>query len=316
MLQTSLHPFTTCLPVQQLLLHLCNLEARSLCLTTSMVEFSDEPNLSDRIRYTAPKAYVSYIPSSAGDQRPALLVTNQTIRSDAAAQSGPTLTDHPASVDTGIPTTRVTANDVADQPATVLPPAAPPPNEVGDGEIPPTLGQEKKPVIVIRLYRTLKDILLSRWLNSLLIFVPIGIAVQAAGVNPTIVFAMNAIAIIPLAGLLSYATESVASELGDTIGALMNVTFGNAVELIILYVLQPSIVILRLIDFKHVCLPYRNLDKKEPEAADEAPTCNSFAFHVYLPLVTSSLSYWHFSASHAYTFHVIDYSIALVKVRD
>ena len=67
-------------------------------------------------------------------------------------------------------------------------------------------------------------------------FVPVGIAVQAAGINKTIVFAINAIAIVPLAGLLSHATESVASDLGDTIGALMNITFGNAVELIILYV--------------------------------------------------------------------------------
>ena len=48
-----------------------------------------------------------------------------------------------------------------------------------------------------------------------------------------VIFGMNAIAIVPLAGLLSYATQSVASRLGDTIGALMNVTFGNAVELII-----------------------------------------------------------------------------------
>ena len=61
-----------------------------------------------------------------------------------------------------------------------------------------------------------------------------GIAVQAAGVDKTIVFAMNAIAIIPLAGLLSYATENVAADFGDTIGAFMNITFGNAVELIIL----------------------------------------------------------------------------------
>lgn len=48
-----------------------------------------------------------------------------------------------------------------------------------------------------------------------------------------VVFAMNAIAIVPLAGLLSHATESVASRMGDTAGALVNVTFGNAVELII-----------------------------------------------------------------------------------
>ncbi len=44
---------------------------------------------------------------------------------------------------------------------------------------------------------------------------------------------MNALAIVPLASLLSHATEGVASRLGDTIGALLNVTFGNAVELII-----------------------------------------------------------------------------------
>ncbi len=44
---------------------------------------------------------------------------------------------------------------------------------------------------------------------------------------------MNAIAIVPLAGLLGHATESVSSRFGDTVGALMNVTFGNAVELII-----------------------------------------------------------------------------------
>lgn len=48
-----------------------------------------------------------------------------------------------------------------------------------------------------------------------------------------VVFAMNAIAIIPVAGLLSHATESIAGRCGDTVAALMNVTFGNAVELII-----------------------------------------------------------------------------------
>lgn len=67
----------------------------------------------------------------------------------------------------------------------------------------------------------------------LLVFVPVGIASHFAGLSQSIIFAMNAIAIIPLAGLLSHATESVSKRLGDTVGALMNVTFGNAVELII-----------------------------------------------------------------------------------
>ena len=72
------------------------------------------------------------------------------------------------------------------------------------------------------------------WFNVLLVFVPIGIAVsQIKGIHGGIIFAMNAIAIIPLAGLLAFATESVAQKMGDALGALLNVTFGNAVELII-----------------------------------------------------------------------------------
>lgn len=110
----------------------------------------------------------------------------------------------------------------------------PPPNETQAGGSSAAVGADKKQKITTRFCKTFKDILLSSWLNVLLVFVPVGIAVQVAGANPTIVFAMNAIAVIPLAGLLSYATECLACELGDTIGALMNVTFGNAVELIIL----------------------------------------------------------------------------------
>ncbi|OLN84394.1 Vacuolar calcium ion transporter 4 [Colletotrichum chlorophyti] len=92
---------------------------------------------------------------------------------------------------------------------------------------------QQKPGVLTRFYLTSKMIMFHSWVNVLLIFVPIGIVVQALHLNPGLVFAMNAVAIIPLAGLLSHATESVASKLGDTVGALLNVTFGNAVELII-----------------------------------------------------------------------------------
>ncbi len=93
-----------------------------------------------------------------------------------------------------------------------------------------------RPSVTKRFFLTFRDILLSSYVNVLLVFVPVGIAAHFAKLSAGIVFSMNAIAIIPLAGLLSHATESVASRLGDTIGALLNVTFGNAVELIILYV--------------------------------------------------------------------------------
>ncbi|RDW67263.1 putative membrane bound cation transporter [Aspergillus mulundensis] len=85
----------------------------------------------------------------------------------------------------------------------------------------------------IRFFRHTRTAICHSWVNVLLVFVPVGIAVEAVGLSPSIIFAMNAVAIIPLAGLLSHATESVASRLGDALAALLNVSFGNAVELII-----------------------------------------------------------------------------------
>ncbi|RYO90649.1 hypothetical protein DL764_008412 [Monosporascus ibericus] len=95
-------------------------------------------------------------------------------------------------------------------------------------------GKNKNPTITSRFMSVTKKVLLHSWINVLLIFVPVGIAVALVpNMHAGVVFAMNAIAIIPLAGILSHATESVAHRLGDTLGALLNVSFGNAVELII-----------------------------------------------------------------------------------
>lgn len=70
--------------------------------------------------------------------------------------------------------------------------------------------------------------------NILLLFVPAGIAAaQIDGIHGGVVFGLNCVAVIPLAGLLAHATETVAAEVGDALGALINVTFGNVVELII-----------------------------------------------------------------------------------
>ncbi|KAI1435536.1 Sodium/calcium exchanger protein-domain-containing protein [Xylaria sp. CBS 124048] len=94
--------------------------------------------------------------------------------------------------------------------------------------------EAKKPNVAVRFYETSKKILFHSWINLGLVFVPVGIAVaRMPNSNAGATFGINAVAIIPLAALLSYATESVARKLGDTVGALLNVTFGNAVELII-----------------------------------------------------------------------------------
>lgn len=75
--------------------------------------------------------------------------------------------------------------------------------------------------------------LASNYVNVLLVCVPAGIIVGAMDLNPTAVFIINFFAIVPLAGLLSFATEELSVKLGQTIGGLMNATFGNAVELIV-----------------------------------------------------------------------------------
>lgn len=71
------------------------------------------------------------------------------------------------------------------------------------------------------------------WINVLILAAPAGIALHAAKANSIAIFVVNFIAIIPLAAMLSYATEEIALRTGETIGGLLNASFGNAVELIV-----------------------------------------------------------------------------------
>lgn len=68
----------------------------------------------------------------------------------------------------------------------------------------------------------------------LLAFVPVVFVVEhlkpEAG---TLLFILSILAIVPLAALLSHATESVAAKTGDTVGGLLNATLGNLTELVI-----------------------------------------------------------------------------------
>ncbi len=58
-------------------------------------------------------------------------------------------------------------------------------------------------------------------------------ALELAGVSAVVVFAASALGIIPTAALMGRATEELAARSGPGIGGLLNVTFGNAPELII-----------------------------------------------------------------------------------
>ena len=68
----------------------------------------------------------------------------------------------------------------------------------------------------------------------LLVFVPaLFLARTVRHDSHTLLFALSVLAIVPLAGLLSRATESVGAKTGDTVGGLLNATLGNLTELVI-----------------------------------------------------------------------------------
>ena len=200
----------------------------------------DSQSYTDRIRSWARTKAHGPSPLSSDSSRPTLPLTNPR-RTDSQQIQTPARNDtanlppFPSTDLNGLArqSSKPTANDLANDTSTDNPPSAPPPQADGEGSVIEEESPKKKNVAT-RFWLTGKAIILSSYFNVLLVFVPVGIAAKVAHLSPGIVFGMNAIAIIPLAGLLSHATESVAKRMGDTIGALMNVTFGNAVELIIL----------------------------------------------------------------------------------
>jgi len=84
--------------------------------------------------------------------------------------------------------------------------------------------------------RSFRHALFASRLNILLAFVPAGVVTYLTKAPPVAVFITNAIAIIPLSALLTDATERIAADAGDTIGALLNISLGNLVELILFIV--------------------------------------------------------------------------------
>ena len=75
-----------------------------------------------------------------------------------------------------------------------------------------------------------------KYLNILLIFVPVTIAGKVMGLSDPLLFAFSSLAIIPLAGIMGKSTDSIACFCGQKIGGLLNATFGNATELIIAFI--------------------------------------------------------------------------------
>jgi Ca2+:H+ antiporter len=71
------------------------------------------------------------------------------------------------------------------------------------------------------------------WPYLLVPFIAIAIVLDQIGADPIIIFFSSALGVVPTAALMGRATEELAHRAGPGIGGLLNVTFGNAPELII-----------------------------------------------------------------------------------
>jgi Ca2+:H+ antiporter len=105
-------------------------------------------------------------------------------------------------------------------------------HENADNEDDEQISAKRQPNMAV--LGNIRAMLLASWINYLLVFVLVGVGTHLGGMNPLLVFTCNAIAIIPLSALLTDATERIALTAGDTVGALLNISFGNLVELILL----------------------------------------------------------------------------------
>ena len=96
----------------------------------------------------------------------------------------------------------------------------------GEEQVQKSETQTRKPKKTYSLWSQIRYTILNSWINVLIIAAPIGIALNFTTVNPVVVFVVNFIAIIPLAAMLSYATEEISLRTGETIGGLLNASFG------------------------------------------------------------------------------------------
>ncbi|RXK39512.1 calcium/proton exchanger [Tremella mesenterica] len=78
-----------------------------------------------------------------------------------------------------------------------------------------------------------RHLILGSYINVLLVFVPLSIIADKLEWPATWRFALSFLAIVPLAKLLGDSTEQLSIKVGQTLGGLLNATFGNAVELIV-----------------------------------------------------------------------------------
>ncbi|KZP31719.1 hypothetical protein FIBSPDRAFT_723790 [Athelia psychrophila] len=95
---------------------------------------------------------------------------------------------------------------------------------------------------VPRPLQAIKSIILSSWLNVLLVCIPVSWGLHFSGQDDTIIFVFAFLAIIPMAKLLAFATEEVSETMGQTMAGLVNATAIIALLQCQLHIVQSSLV--------------------------------------------------------------------------
>jgi Ca2+:H+ antiporter len=92
---------------------------------------------------------------------------------------------------------------------------------------------QKEQPIVLTTYEYLHEMIFGNPMNILLLVGPFGVASHYLNWSPIAVFICNFLTMIPLAALLGDFTEEAAAHTNETIGGLINASFGNAVEVVV-----------------------------------------------------------------------------------
>lgn len=93
------------------------------------------------------------------------------------------------------------------------------------------------------VFISIRVVVFSSKLNLLMPFGPLAVLVHGLSDHNGWVFFLTLLGITPLAERLGYATEQLSFYTGDTVGGLLNATFGNATELIIsIYALKSGMI--------------------------------------------------------------------------
>lgn len=79
----------------------------------------------------------------------------------------------------------------------------------------------------------MKNIDLNKIIFGFLVFIPIALLAYLFSLPPAWLMIFSALGIVPLSKIIGQATESLANYFGSALGGILNVTFGNATELII-----------------------------------------------------------------------------------